>query len=173
MSYFDKPGAKYGPLFQHLRQSGRDEVTLSFAEIEALLGERLPESARTSRSWWSNRTSGAVQASAWMKAGYHVKKIDLAQGTITFRKPVRVYKVKRKGETVLWNSDLIKGLREHLGLSQAQLAQVLGVRQQTISEWETGMYAPSLRTSKHLGLIAREAQFEYETLIDPPGLQDL
>jgi DNA-binding XRE family transcriptional regulator len=167
-----KPGDKYWPLFQHLRRSGLDAITLSLAEIEALLGGPLPESAHTNRGWWSNRSSGAVQASAWLGAGYHVKGIDLAQGTITFRKPVRVYQVERKGETVLWNGDLIKGLRKHLGLSQAQLAEKLGVRQQTISEWETGIYAPSLRTSKHLGLIAREARFPYETLIDPKGLED-
>jgi DNA-binding XRE family transcriptional regulator len=157
-----KPGDKYWPLLEYLRQSGQDVVTLSLVEIEALLGGPLPESARQSRGWWSNRSSGAVQATAWLGAGYHVKGIDLAQGTITFRKPVRVYTVERKGETVLWNGALIKGLREHLGLSQAQLAEKLGVRQQTISEWETGMYAPSLRTSKHLGLIAREARFQYE-----------
>jgi DNA-binding XRE family transcriptional regulator len=157
-----KPGAKYWPLFQHLRQSGQAEITLSFAEIEALLGGRLPESARESRGWWSNRSAGPVQAAAWMEAGYHATGLDLAQETVTFRKPVRVYQVKRKGETVLWNGDLIKGLRAHLGMSQAQLAEMLGVRQQTISEWETGMYAPSLRASKHLGLIARENRFQYE-----------
>jgi DNA-binding XRE family transcriptional regulator len=157
-----KPGDKYWPLFQHLRQSGQDAITLSFAEIEALLGGPLPESARESRGWWSNRHAGPVQASAWMGAGYHVKGLDLAGETVTFLKPVRVYKVERKGETVLWNSDLIKGLREHLGLSQAQLAEKLGVRQQTISEWETSLYAPSLKTSKYLGLIARETKFKYD-----------
>lgn len=34
--------------------------------------------------------------------------------------------------------DLIKSLRGLLGWSQAKMAQVLGVRQQTISDWETG-----------------------------------
>lgn len=155
-------GDKYWPLHEYLRQSGQDPVTLSLAEIEALLGGPLPQSARENRGWWGNRSKGAVQATAWMGAGYNVKGIDLVQGIITFRKPVRAYKVKLKGETVLWNGDLIKGLREHMGLSQAQLAETLGVRQQTISEWETGLYAPSLRTSKHLDLIARDARFHYE-----------
>lgn len=161
-----KPGDKYWPLFQHLRQSSQDTITLSLAEIEALLGGPLPKSARQSRGWWSNRSSGAVQATAWMGAGYHVKGVDLAEGTITFQKPVRVYQVKRKGETVLWNGELIKGLRAHLGMSQAQLAETLGVRQQTISEWETGVYDPSLKTSKYLSLIARDSRFQYESEID-------
>jgi DNA-binding XRE family transcriptional regulator len=156
-----KQGTKYWPLFNHLQQSGQDEVTLSFSEIEQLLGGPLPGSARQSRAWWSNRSSGTVQASAWMEAGYHVEDLDLKQERVTFRKPVRVYKVERKGDTVLWNGELIKGLRHHLGMNQAQLAEKLGVRQQTISEWETGMYDPSFRTSKHLSLIAKEAKFKY------------
>lgn len=156
-----KPGSKYWPLFNHLQQSGQDEVTLSFSEIEQLLGHQLPGSARKSRAWWSNRSSGTVQAPAWMEAGYHVEELDLKGEQVTFRKPVRVYKLERKGDTVLWNGELIKGLRHHLEMNQAQLAEELGVRQQTISEWETGMYAPSLRASKHLSLIAREVKFNY------------
>lgn len=157
-----KRGSKYWPLFNHLQgRSGQAEVTLTFADIEALLGGPLPQSARTSRAWWSNRSRGAVQASAWMGAGYHAEAVDLAGEQVTFRQPGRVYRVERKGDTVLWNGELIKGLRHHLGMNQAQLAEKLGVRQQTISEWETGLYAPSLSTSKYLDLIAREVQFKY------------
>ena len=36
----------------------------------------------------------------------------------------------------------IRKLRERSGLSQAAFARRLGVRQQTVSEWETGRYAP-------------------------------
>ncbi len=156
-----KSGTKYWPLFNHLQQSSQAEITLSFAEIEALLGGRLPESARESRGWWSNRSSGPAQASAWMAAGYHVKGLDLEQETVTFRKPVRVYKLERKGDTILWNGELIKSLRQYLGMNQAQLAEKLGVRQQTISEWETAMYAPTLKTSKYLSLVAKEVKFKY------------
>lgn len=156
-----KSSTKYWPLFNHLQQSGLDEVTLSFREIEQIMGDQLPGSARKSRAWWSNRSSGTVQASAWMKAGYHVEDLDLEREQVTFRKPVRVYNVEREGDTVLWNGELIKGLRHHLGMNQAQLAEKLGVRQQTISEWETGIYTPSLKTSKYLDLIAKEVQFKY------------
>jgi DNA-binding XRE family transcriptional regulator len=157
-----KQRTRYWPLFNYLQQSDQAEVTLSFSEVENLLGGPLPESARKSRAWWSNRSSSALQASAWMEAGYHVEALNLEQEQVTFRKPVRVYKVERKGETVLWNGELIKGLRSHLGLNQAQLAEKLGVRQQTISEWEKGIYTPSLKTSKYLSLVAREVQFEYD-----------
>jgi DNA-binding transcriptional regulator YiaG len=52
-------------------------------------------------------------------------------------------------------------LRSHLGLNQAGLAEALGVRQQTISEWESGRYEPSRARSKHLSLIAEGAGFRY------------
>ena len=158
-----KEGSKYWPLFNHLQQNRQDELILSFSKIENWLGGQLPDSARTSRAWWSNRSGGTVQASAWMDAGYQVEDLDLKHERVTFRKPVRthVYKIERVGDTVLWNGGLIKGLRLHLGMSQSQLAETLGVRQQTISEWETGIYAPSLKTSKYLNKIAEEVEFKY------------
>jgi putative transcriptional regulator len=62
-----------------------------------------------------------------------------------------------------WDGQSVKALREHMGLSQQSLADELGVRQQTISEWETGMYKPRRSTSKYLSLIAERAGFEYTT----------
>jgi DNA-binding transcriptional regulator YiaG len=60
-----------------------------------------------------------------------------------------------------WNAQSIKALREHMGLSQQEMADELGCRQQTISEWETGIYKPRRSTSKYLGLIAERVGFEY------------
>jgi len=154
-------GGKYRPLFDHLRRNGQDEVTLTFAKIEALLGSNLPASARSSRGWWSNRSGGGLQSQAWMKAGYHVAELDLAQERVTFRKAVVKYTVQREGGVVVWDSDLIKALRQHMGLNQAQLAEEVGVRQQTISEWENGLYPPSRATCKHLSLVAEQAGFKY------------
>ena len=154
-------GGKYRPLFDHLRRSGQDEVTLTFAEIEAVLSGSLPNSARSSRGWWSNRGGGGLQSQAWMKAGYHVVELDLGQERVTFRKPVRKYNVKREGGMVLWTGELVKALRAHMNRTQAQLAEELGVRQQTVSEWESGVYEPSRAMSKYLTLVAERAGFEY------------
>ena len=41
-----------------------------------------------------------------------------------------------------WNADTIRRARKARGLTQAELADGLGCRQQTISEWELGMYVP-------------------------------
>ncbi len=157
-----KEGSKYYPLYSYLQQSDLDELTLSLTEIEIIIESDLPPSARSRRGWWSNRSEGAVQANAWMDAGYHVTAIDLAAGQITFRKPGLVYHVRREGDIVLWNADLVKALRYHMGLSQEAFAKELGIRQPTVSEWETGVYAPRRSTSKFLMLVAEKAGFEYD-----------
>ncbi len=157
-----KAGSKYFPLFAHLQQAAGAPVTLTFSQIEQLLRTSLPGSARARAGWWSNRSQGAVQAAAWMDAGYHVVAVDLQAETVRFDKAQLTYTVEKSGDTVLWNSGMIKALRQHMNLSQGELAEELGVRQQTISEWETGAYAPSRATSKHLGLVAERAGFAYD-----------
>ncbi len=71
--------------------------------------------------------------------------------------------VKRRVEyKVDWSRERIKALREHLGMTQRQLADELGVRQQTISEWEVGVYVPRRSTQKYLSLIAERVGFAYK-----------
>src|SRR5574341_1769647 len=111
-----KPGTKYEPLYEHLRRSGKDEVRLTFAQIEKLIDSELPESARQSRAFWSNRSSGALQASAWMEAGYHVMDVDLEEERVTFSKPATAYKVRRKDGEIVWDSEAIQALRQHMRL---------------------------------------------------------
>jgi DNA-binding transcriptional regulator YiaG len=60
-----------------------------------------------------------------------------------------------------WNADSIKALRRHMGLTQQKMSEELGTRQQTISEWETGMYKPRGATKTLLNIIAERAGFVY------------
>ena len=96
-----------------------------------------------------------------MDAGYEVSSIDLTTREVVFRKLKRRYEVRRVGDTIQWDGDLVHTLRDHLGVSQAQLAETLGMRQQTVSEWETGVYAPTRATSKFLTLVAERAGFNF------------
>jgi len=61
-----------------------------------------------------------------------------------------------------WDSEQISALRCHLGLTQREMADNLGTRQQTISEWETGRYKPRGASSTLLSIIAERAKFEYK-----------
>jgi len=61
-----------------------------------------------------------------------------------------------------WDSQHIQALRQHLGLTQRDLSDRLGTRQQTISEWETGMYQPRGASAMLLSIVAEQAKFNYE-----------
>jgi len=60
-----------------------------------------------------------------------------------------------------WDARKIRALRAHLRLSQAGLAQELGTRQQTVSEWETGQYRPRGASARLLTIVAERAGFAY------------
>ena len=60
-----------------------------------------------------------------------------------------------------WDSDAVRALRAHLGATQGELADELGVRQQTVSEWETGAYRPRGASAKLLNMVAEQAEFSY------------
>jgi DNA-binding transcriptional regulator YiaG len=66
-----------------------------------------------------------------------------------------------------WDCKGVRALREHMGLTQQGMADQLGTRQQTISEWETGMYQPRGASSTLLTMVAERAKFEYKS--DEPG----
>lgn len=71
-----------------------------------------------------------------------------------------------------WSAEAITALRRRMGLSQAEFAHELGVRQQTVSEWETGKYIPRGASARLLGIVA-ETQAPYDAAPDgsprPPG----
>lgn len=47
----------------------------------------------------------------------------------------------------------IKELRKKRGLTQKQLAELLGVKQQNVSDWERGERSPSVKNLKKLAEI--------------------
>jgi DNA-binding transcriptional regulator YiaG len=61
-----------------------------------------------------------------------------------------------------WNGESIRELRRRLKLTQQELADRLGTRQQTISEWETDMYRPRGTSATLLSIVAERAKFKYE-----------
>ena len=67
---------------------------------------------------------------------------------------------KREGTD--WDKQRVRALRQHLDLTQAKLAEELGTRQQTISEWETGMYKPRGTSATLLTLVAERSGFKYK-----------
>jgi DNA-binding transcriptional regulator YiaG len=160
-----KPGSKYHPLFEYLRGNKQETIALTFAEIEALMDSSLPTSAFNKKNWWSNRDgSGALQAGAWISAGYTIESVELTQQIVTFRKFQAPYVIQKKDGAIIWKQNAIKALRKHMGLTQAEFADQVGVRRQTVSEWENGVYEPDRSTTKFLGLIAQQSAFQEASL---------
>jgi putative transcriptional regulator len=69
---------------------------------------------------------------------------------------------KRRQAKFAWQPETIRALREYMGLTQREMADELEVRQQTISEWETGLHTPHRSTQKTLSMVAERAGFHYE-----------
>jgi DNA-binding transcriptional regulator YiaG len=76
---------------------------------------------------------------------------------------------KKKNE---WNKVRIKALRSHLELTQAEMAEEMGTRQQTISEWEVGIYEPRGASAKLLTMIAERSGFRYGVEENATGKKD-
>jgi DNA-binding transcriptional regulator YiaG len=70
--------------------------------------------------------------------------------------------VRKRKQLQNWDEASIRDLRTRLNLTQQELADELGTRQQTISEWETGMYKPRGTSVRMLSFVADRAHFKYE-----------
>lgn len=80
---------KYAPLYRHLLSLRPEtEWRAGFAEVERVLGFRLPDSARLHRPWWANsrRGSGHSHALAWQAAGWRTARVDLEAETLVFER---------------------------------------------------------------------------------------
>ena len=72
-------------------------------------------------------------------------------------------------ETYKWDRERIRALRGYLDMTQVELADEMGIRQQTVSEWEVGIYIPRGASVKLLTMIAERAGFKYEAKEDEGG----
>lgn len=77
--------SRYEPLTQFLQNQPGREVRLSFAQIEQIVGFKLPAAAQQERAWWSNAPVGA-EDKAWLAAGFRSEAVDLVAGELTFRR---------------------------------------------------------------------------------------
>lgn len=69
-----------------------------------------------------------------------------------------------------WDSSSIRALRRHLEMSQKQMSEELGIRQQTVSDWELGYHRPRGGMAHLLTIVAERTEFRYRT--DEPRKTD-
>lgn len=81
----DKVSSKYRGLTEYLLSSNETKVTLSYSQIEEILGFNLPNTARKfKQAYWAN-TETHSYASSWMAVGYKTR-VDVDNDTVTFVK---------------------------------------------------------------------------------------
>ncbi|MGI9310177.1 MAG: DUF7662 domain-containing protein [bacterium] len=76
---------KYIPLQTYLKAQSGQEITMTFKEIEKILGIKLPASARRYPAWWSNHPSQRM-ASVWLPTGYRSAQVDMQGERLVFRR---------------------------------------------------------------------------------------
>jgi hypothetical protein len=76
---------KYEPLTHFLEGRWTSEVSMTFTEIEAVVGAPLPPSKQYP-AWWSNNPSNNVMTKAWLNAGFQTERVDIGGERLVFRR---------------------------------------------------------------------------------------
>lgn len=69
------------PLTRYLEGTRSPSVALIFEQLEDILGDYLPNSARQDESWWVNKEN-----TPWTDAGWQVAELNLEEGWVVFKK---------------------------------------------------------------------------------------
>lgn len=77
---------KYSRLGEFLRAQRTREVPMTFAEIERVIGGKLPPNSPQYPAWWSNNPSNNVMTKEWLNAGFRTEQVDVKSRKIVFRR---------------------------------------------------------------------------------------
>jgi hypothetical protein len=76
---------KYAPLGDYLRKQRGSEIRMTFAQIERVIGGKLPRS-QYHRAWWSNNPWNNVMTKVWLDAGFVTEQVDIEGRKLVFRR---------------------------------------------------------------------------------------
>jgi hypothetical protein len=77
---------KYSRLGEFLRAQRGKEVPMTFAEIERVIGGKLPPNSPQYPAWWSNNPSNNVMTKVWLAAGFRTEQVDIKSRKVVFRR---------------------------------------------------------------------------------------
>jgi hypothetical protein len=143
--------SRYDALGDCLRASGRADVSLSFLEIEGVIGARLPASAHKNRSWWGN-TVRSPQGAAWMRAGWMLASVALPDGPATFVVGEPVARPGSGRDKILDGTAALVAVIERAGwptVAAAVAAHVVFLDPATVAQTGGRAIVPSVRNMGH------------------------
>lgn len=76
--------SRYAPLAEWLHMQEQDKVALTFSQVESIIQDSLPPSARRHRNWWANDSVGHVQSKQWLEVGWRVSDVSLTEEIVAF-----------------------------------------------------------------------------------------
>ena len=128
---------KYDPLAKYLEEHPGGYCTLTFHEVEGIIGTTLPDSARKPgnyEAWWANDETHS-QASGWMRAGWKTDgQPDLARQQVRFIRSDRDNRTPRSGgngrsQVIVRNldADVVANLKRKAQREGRSLERVLRV----------------------------------------------
>jgi len=85
---------KYAPLEMYLKSAELESIAMTFTDIESIIKDDLPPSARKHRPWWSNNTTNRAITQSWVAAGFKVTQVNMKNESLVF------VKMKHAGKTM-------------------------------------------------------------------------
>jgi len=79
----DSRYARLGVRLQGMPSDSRS-ILFKFAQLEDIIGEPLPTSARQHRSWWANIATGQSHSREWLDLGWRVATVDIGSEVVEF-----------------------------------------------------------------------------------------
>jgi CBS domain-containing protein len=79
----ETPKGSYAPLAAHLKAQKVAVTSLTFQQIERILGKELPSSAFEYRAWWANDPA-KPQSAAWLDEGWRTVAVNMNERRLTF-----------------------------------------------------------------------------------------
>jgi hypothetical protein len=150
-----------------------EKIPLTFKQIEDILGEELPISARQHRSWWANDSVGHVQSQQWLEVGWRVSSVSITDERVTFTR-IR----DREKMYIDFYSPLLPKLARAAqfplreaspdGLSWILLGRVPNLTPLEVTSWQMkGLLPETIAAVGFLGYsFARKGRFRTECYID-------
>ena len=120
---------KYQPLTDYLAGQPGSQVTLTFREIEQLVGA-LPLGA-FARTWWSNNVRRSSPVLAWRSVGWRVEAVETLNRRVTFVRaereamPPRRFGKGHPSKYVPLRDYLAAQTENHITLTLARVEQII------------------------------------------------
>ncbi|MCL2630142.1 MAG: hypothetical protein FWD49_01295 [Firmicutes bacterium] len=161
---------KYRYLSDYLLSSNEDVIPLTFGEIEKILGEKLPPSAREHRAMWANTQTHSLSR-AWFNIGFRTTEVDIDNERVKFER----IRFTSEGKATMSKYQplgqyLEKSGKEKIELSFSEIERILGFRLiDSLRKHQIAWYGASEKSPTH---VWKKVWCSYGYQVDTVSLDD-